>query len=66
MIVFDRLWLKMKEKNVSTYTLREKYDFHTDTISNLRNNQIIKTNTLSKLCEILDCQLEDIAKYRKD
>jgi len=66
MIVFDRLWSKMKEKNVSTYTLREKYDFHTDTISNLRNNQIIKTNTLSKLCEILDCQLEDIAEYRKD
>jgi len=66
MIIFDRLWLKMKEKNVSTYTLREKYDFHTDTISNLRNNQIVKTNTLSKLCEILDCQLEDIAEYRKD
>ena len=66
MIVFDRLWQTMKDKNISTYTLREKYDFHTDTISNLRNNQIIKTNTLSKLCEILDCQLEDIAEYRKD
>jgi len=56
----------MKEKDVSTYTLREKYDFHTDTIKNLRHNQNIMTNTLSKLCEILDCQLEDIAEYKPD
>ena len=66
MITFDRLWETMKEKNVSTYTLREKYDFHTDTIRNLRHNQNIKTNTLSKLCEILDCRLEDIAEYKQD
>ena len=66
MIVFDRLWQTMKEKEVSTYTLREKYDFHTDTIKNLRHNQNITTNTLSKLCEILDCRLEDIAEYKQD
>lgn len=66
MIVFDRLWETMKEKDVSTYTLRENYDFHTDTIRNLRHNQNITTNTLSKLCDILDCRLEDIAEYRHD
>lgn len=66
MIIFDRLWVKMKEKGISTYTLREKYDFHTDTISNLRNNRNITTKTLSKLCEILDCRLEDIAEYKHD
>jgi len=66
MIVFDRLWETIKEKCVSTYTLREEYDFHTDTIRNLRHNQTVMTNTLSKLCEILDCQSEDIAEYKKD
>lgn len=66
MIIFDRLWETMKEKGVSTYTLRERYDFHTDTISNLRHNQNITTNTLNKLCEILDCELQDIAEYVKD
>lgn len=66
MIIFDKLWETMKEKGVSTYTLRAKHDFHTDTISNLRHNQNVMTNTLSKLCEILDCRLEDIAEYKPD
>jgi len=66
MITFDRLWETMKEKGVSTYTLREKYDFHTSTIRKLRHNHNITTNTLSKLCEILDCRLEDIAEYKQE
>ena len=66
MIVYDRLWRTMKEKKVSTYTLREKHDFHTDTIRSLRNNGNVTTNTLSRLCEILDCRLEDIAEYKQD
>lgn len=66
MIVFDRLWQTMKDKGISTYTLRENHAFHTDTIKNLRHNQNIQTNTLSKLCEILNCKLEDIAEYKPD
>ena len=65
MIVFDKLWQTMSDKGISTYTLREKYDFHTDTIRKLRHNQNITTNTISKLCQILDCRLEDIAEYRQ-
>ena len=66
MIVFDGLWKTMKEKDISTYTLREKHNFHTDTIKNLRHNRNVTTHTLGKLCEILDCKLEDIAEYRPD
>lgn len=66
MIVYDRLWETMKKQKVSTYTLREKYNVHTDTIRKLRHNLNMNTNTLSKLCEILDCRLEDIAEYKRD
>jgi Predicted transcriptional regulator len=66
MIVFDKLWATMKEKNISTYTLREKYNFHTDTIRNLRKNSNITTSTLNRLCEILECRLEDIVEYIPD
>lgn len=66
MIVFDKLWETMSDKGFSTYTLREKYNIDNRTIRRLRANQNITTETLNKLCSILDCNLEDIATYIKD
>lgn len=66
MIIFDRLWLKMEEKGVSTYQLREKCGIDSKTIRRLRANENMETKTLDKLCAVLDCGLEDIAEYRRD
>ena len=65
-IIFDKLWSTMKEKGVSTYTLREKCDIDNKTIRRLKANENVETKTLNKLCIILDCRLEDIAEFRKD
>ena len=65
MIVFDKLWDTMKEKGVSTYLLREKCGIDSKTIRRLKTNENIETKTLNKICEALDCELQDIAEYRK-
>jgi len=61
MIVFDKLWETMKNKGVSTYLLIEKYNIDTRTIRRLKANKNTTTDTLNKLCDILNCGLEDIA-----
>ena len=66
MIVYDKLWEVMKEKGVSTYQLREKSGIDSKTIRRLRANENMETKTLSKLCAVLDCRLEDIAEYISD
>jgi len=66
MILFDKLWETMKEKGVSTYTLREKYNIDTRTIRRLKANENTTTDTLNTLCDILDCTLHDIVEYVKD
>lgn len=66
MIVFDKLWITMKEKNISQYALIKKYGFSTGQLDRLRKNGNINSYTLSQLCEILDCKLEDIAEFKKD
>lgn len=66
MILFDKLWQTMKQKGVSTYALREKHSIDTRTIQRLKKNMNTETDTLNKLCAILDCQLEDIAEYRPE
>lgn len=63
MIRFDKLWVTMKAKNVSTYQLREKCGIDSKTIRRLRANENMETKTLDKLCSVLKCKLEDIAEY---
>lgn len=65
MIVFDKLWITMKEKNISQYKLIKEYGISTGQLDRLRKNENVNTYTLNLLCEILDCKLEDIAEYRK-
>ena len=66
MICFDRLWITMQKKGVSTYWLREKCGIDRKTIRRLHANENIETKTLNKLCAILGCTLPDIAEYIPD
>ena len=66
MIVFDKLWVTMKQRGISTYQLREKCGIDSKTVRRLRANDNMETKTLNKLCAVLDCRLEDIAEYVPD
>ena len=43
MIKFDRLWVTMEQKGVSTYWLREKRGIDRKTIRRLRANENMET-----------------------
>ena len=66
MIVFDKLWITMEKKGVSTYQLREKCGIDSKTVRRLRANDNIETKTLNKLCQVLSCGITDIMEYRPD
>lgn len=66
MIVFDRLWGTMKRKNISQYKLMKTYGISSGQLDRLRKNENVSTYTLSQLCRILDCRLEDIAEYKNE
>ena len=66
MIVYDCLWKTMKEKGVSQYSLIKNYHINEAQLYRLRKNMVVKTITLDRLCEILECEIEDICQYVKD
>ena len=49
MIVFDKLWITMKNRGISTYQLREKCGIDSKTVRRLRANENVETKTLEKL-----------------
>ncbi len=65
MIVFDKLWVTMKAKGISTYKLRESCGIDSKTIRRLKANENIETKTLDKLCSALECNIEDIMEYKE-
>lgn len=66
MITYEKLWKTMKEKNISQYKLIKTYKVSNGQLDRLRKNQNVSTYTLDQLCKILDCELSDIAEYKKD
>ena len=65
MIVSDKLWVTLKEKNISQYKLIKEYGISTGQLDRLRKSGNVNTYTLDELCRILDCDLSDIAEYVK-
>ena len=66
MIVYDQLWQTMKLKGISQYKLIREYGFSPGQLDRLRKNNNVSTYTLNVLCEILSCELSDVAEYRPD
>lgn len=63
MIVYDKLWNTMKEKDITQYALIKKYGISPAQITRLKRNESVSTNTIDMFCEILQCNVEDIMSF---
>ena len=62
MIVYNKLWKIMNEKRVSQYRLKAE-GISNSTLTRLKRNEAVSTETLNKLCQILQCNVGDIVDY---
>ena len=66
MITFDPLWKTLKDKGITQYNLIEDYKISRGMLDNLKHNISITFNTLNNLCNMFDCDITDVIRYRKD
>ena len=66
MIVYDRLWITLKKKNISQYALIKDYGIDKSTVTAIAKEYGRKTVILNRLCSILDCKIEDIMEFVPD
>ncbi len=64
MITFEPLWKTLQNKNISQYDLITKYNLDKHLLQRLRDNNNVQLNTIDKLCNILDCDVEDIIEHK--
>lgn len=63
MISYEPFWQMLNEKQITTYQLIYTYGILPDTIQRLRSGRAITTDTLNKLCIILECTVPDILEF---
>lgn len=66
MITYDRLWQAMKQRGVSQYDLYTHYNVNRSQLNRLRHTENVEINTIDKLCNILQCRVEDIMEHFPD
>lgn len=66
MIKYDRLWSTLKKRGISQYRLIKDFGIDKAQLHRLRKNMVVKTLILNTLCQILDCQIEEIMEYVPD
>ena len=62
-VKYDKLFALMKERGLTTYRIRQDKIISEGTLTNLRNNNPVSTETISSLCRVLKCQPGDIMEY---
>lgn len=66
-IKYDKLLNLLKEKGYTTYRIRKEKLIGQATLTAIKNGSGgLDSKTISKLCEVLECQPGDIMEYVKD
>ena len=63
---YEKLFILMKEKGLTTYRIRKKNIISKSALSALKNGKSVTTETIEKLCRALGCQPGDIMSYIDD
>lgn len=56
----------LKDKGYTTYKLRKEKLLGESAIQQLRNEELVSWNNISRLCDLLDCQPGDFLEYVKE
>ena len=62
MITYKRLWELMAIKRISQYYLKAN-GISNSTLTRLKRDEAVSTETINKLCTILECNVEDIMEF---
>lgn len=66
-IVYNKLFKLLEENGWTTYKIRKEKLIGQGTLTALKNKTGgLDSKTISRLCEMLDCQPGDIMEYVKD
>lgn len=65
-ISYKPLWHLLVEKDMKKLELRDLVGMSNSTLAKLGKNEPVSVEVLEKICNKLDCRIEDIMEFVKD
>ena len=65
-ISYNKLWKLLIDKNMTKTELRLQADIATSTLAKLSKNEQVSMEVLLKICNSLNCGLDDIVEFIKE
>ena len=62
---YDKLWVILKERQMLKTDLIKAAKISTNAMAKLGKNEDVRIGVLVKICEKLDCKLDDIVEIEK-
>lgn len=60
---YDKLWKLMIDKKINKTQLSEKAGITTNEMAKMGKNEMVKMETLVRICKVLNCTVDDIVEY---
>lgn len=62
---YDKLWKLLIDKKMMKKDLVAKAGISTNAMANMGKGMDVSTRVLRKICEVLDCELDDIVEIER-
>lgn len=62
-ISYDKLWKLMIDKKINKSQLIQEADITSNAMAKLGKNESVQLETLLKICEVLECGIDDIVEF---
>ena len=64
-VSYNRLWHLLIDKGIKKTKLARDVNMSYSTLAKLTNNQPVKQEVLDKICNELNCSIDDIAEFKQ-
>ena len=65
-VSYNKLWKLLIDRKMMKKELAEQAEISSFTLSKMSNDESVTTDTLSKICKALGCNIEDIVEVVND
>jgi DNA-binding Xre family transcriptional regulator len=62
---YNKLFHMMIDKNMTNTQLKDKAGFSANIITRLKNDEYVSMESIEKICEVMDCGVDNILEFVK-